>query len=128
MARIIYVEGDELCCQLVQQVLGKAGHAIDVIHHGTLAFDTIAYRQPDMVILDQAGVQDLGILRALRRLPALRHTPFLIFSADGGEAAVSEAMAAGASGYLVKPIDPVALAAGVTEMLRKSDQPHETSL
>jgi DNA-binding response OmpR family regulator len=125
MARIIYVEGDSLVGQRVQQVLGSAGHAVDIIHHGTLTFDTIAFRQPDMVILDQACMQDLGILRALRRLPVLHCAPILILS-EGGEDAVADAIAAGASGHLVKPLDPEALAARVAEMLR--DQPHETSL
>lgn len=117
MARIIHVEADERVGAMVRRVLGEAGHMVEVIDHGMLAFDTIAFRKPDLVILDQAprDAQGLDILRALRRLPALGRTPILMLSARGGAAA--EAMDTGASGYLVKPFTPDALAQRVRDML-----------
>jgi two-component system response regulator MtrA len=129
MARIIYVEDDELVGAVVQQVLSRAGHIVGIIHHGTLAFDTIAFKKPDLVILDQSlpGMQGLDILRALRRLPALYLTPILMLSAKGGEAAVDEAMGAGANDYLVKPFEPEHLVARVTDVLRNNSFRREAS-
>jgi two-component system response regulator MtrA len=107
----------------VQQVLSRAGHIVGVIDHGTLAFDTIAFKKPDLVILDQSlpGMQGIDILKALRRLPALYLTPILMLSAKGGEAEVDDAMGAGANDYLVKPFEPDELVERVNEVLRNNN-------
>lgn len=122
MARIIYVEDDELVGALVQQVLTDAGHLIGVIAHGTLAYETIAFKKPDLVILDRGlpGMQGVDILSALRRLPGLYLTPILMLTAKGGEDAVEEAMEAGANDYLVKPFEPEELIRRVDEVLRNN--------
>ncbi|MBC7047283.1 response regulator, partial [Salmonella enterica subsp. enterica serovar Heidelberg] len=54
MARIIYVEDDEQVGAGVQQALREAGHVVGLIDHGMLAFDTIAFNKPDLVILNQS--------------------------------------------------------------------------
>jgi DNA-binding response OmpR family regulator len=122
MARIIHVEDDELVGQAVQEILTAAGHIVGVIGHGTLAFDTIAFKKPDLVILDQKlpGMQGIEILHALRRLPALYLTPILMLSAKGGEDAIDDAMGAGANDYLVKPFEPAELVERVAEVLRNN--------
>ncbi|MDH4744175.1 response regulator [Sphingomonas sp. CBMAI 2297] len=119
MARIIYVEDDAQVGAEVQQALREAGHLVGLIDHGMLAFDTIAFNRPDLVILDQSlpDGQGLDIVRALRRLPALCRTPILMLSAGGGEAEMDEAMAAGANACLVKPFAPELLVRRVAEML-----------
>ena len=122
MARIIYVEDDSLVGDVVKMVLSEAGHLVGVIDHGTLAFDTIAFKKPDLVILDRAlpGMKGVDILRALRRLPQLYLTPVLMLSATGGDQAIDEAMEAGANDYMVKPFTPEALIARVDQVLRQN--------
>lgn len=122
MARIIYVEDDDLVAELVKDVLTRAGHIVGVINHGTLAFETIAYKKPDLVILDRAlpGMQGVDILTALRRLPGLYLTPVLMLTAKGGEALVDEAMGAGANDYLVKPFVPEELVRRVAQVLENN--------
>ena len=108
MARIIYVEDDELMGELVKDVLTQAGHLIGVIQHGTLAFETIAFKKPDLVILDRSlpGMQGLEILKRLRQTAALYLTPILMLTAKRDEASADEALEAGADDYLVKPFEP----------------------
>jgi len=122
MARIIYVEDDELVGELVKDLLTKAGHIVGVINHGTLAFETIAFKKPELVILDRGlpGMQGVDILTALRRLPGLYLTPVLMLTAKGGEAMVDEAMEAGANDYLVKPFEPEELVRRVEEVLKNN--------
>jgi two-component system, OmpR family, response regulator MtrA len=117
MARIIYVEDDELVGELVQQVLSDVGHLVGVINHGTLAYETIAFKKPDLVILDRGlpGMQGVDILTALRRLPGLYLTPVLMLTAKGGEA-----MGAGANDYLVKPFEPEELVRRVDQVLKNN--------
>lgn len=122
MARIIYVEDDGLVGDIVQKILTDAGHLVGVIAHGTLGFDTIAFKRPELVILDRAlpGMQGLEILHALRRLPQLYLTPVLMLSATGDEKAIEEAMGAGANDYLVKPFTPEDLVERVDQVLRQN--------
>ncbi|MCD2323357.1 response regulator transcription factor [Sphingomonas sp. IC-56] len=122
MARIIYVEDDTIVGDAVQKILTQAGHLVGVIAHGTLGYDTIAFKKPDLVILDRKlpGMQGLEILRALRQLPQLYLTPVLMLSATGGEDAIDEAMGAGANDYLVKPFTPEELVDRVAGVLRQN--------
>ena len=108
MARIIYVEDDELAGELVKDVLTQAGHLAGVVGHGTLAFETIAFKRPDLVILDQSlpGMQGLEILKRLRQMPATYLTPILMLTGKRGDLSVDEALEAGADDYLVKPFEP----------------------
>jgi two-component system, OmpR family, response regulator MtrA len=122
VARIIYVEDDPLIADVVKSLLTQAGHLIGVIEHGTLAFETIAFKKPDLVILDRKlpGMQGMDILRALRRVSGLHLTPVLMLTATGGEMSIDEAMAAGANEYLVKPFTPEQLVESVNQALERN--------
>ncbi len=108
MARIIYVEDDELAGELVREVLTQAGHLVGVIGHGTLAYETIAFKKPDLVILDRSlpGMPGMEILRRLRQTPATYLTPILMLTGKRGSGLADEAVEAGADDYLVKPFQP----------------------
>lgn len=119
MARIIYVENDDLAVELVKDVLTKAGHLVGVIGHGTLVFETIAFKKPDLVILDRSlpGMQGIDILKQLRQTPATYLTPILMLTGKRGEALSDEAIAAGADDYLLKPFEPEDLVQRVASAL-----------
>jgi two-component system response regulator MtrA len=122
LARIIYVEDDELVGRLVQQVLTDAGHLIGVISHGTLALQTIIFKKPDLVILDRTlpGMQGLDILKALRSRSELYLTPIIMLTAKKGEEHDDEAMSAGANAYLTKPVDADELVICVSDVLQQN--------
>ena len=108
MARIICVEDDELAGEIVRDVLTQAGHLVGVIGHGTLAFETIVFKKPELVILDRSlpGMPGMEILRRLRQTPATYLIPILMLTGKRGEAPADEALGAGADDYLVKPFEP----------------------
>jgi CheY-like chemotaxis protein len=72
--------------------------------------------RPDLILLDLQLPDTSGeeVLRALRADPATRATPVLVLSADATEGRVESMLAAGASGYLTKPLD-------VAELLERID-------
>jgi two-component system response regulator MtrA len=119
MARITYVEDDEIAGELVREILSEAGHIVGVIAHGELGRDTIALKLPDLVILDRElpGMEGLDILRSLRSVSGLYRTPILILSANRTRKSIDEAMQAGAAAYLVKPFDPAELVRVVEQCL-----------
>ncbi len=120
--RIIYVEDDDLAAEIVQDLLTAAGYLVGVVAHGTLAYETIAFKKPDLVILDRSlpGMQGMEILRRLRTTPDTYLIPVLMLTAKGGGAMVDEGLGAGADGYLVKPVDPEMLVGKVAEILQHS--------
>lgn len=122
MQRIIYVEDDGLMGEMVKELLTEAGYLIGVVAHGTLAYETIAFKKPDLVILDRElpGMQGLEILKWLRAKPETYMIPILMLTARGGEEMVDEGLGAGANGYLVKPFEPGALVRRVAEILKES--------
>lgn len=123
MARIIYVEDDELMGDIVKEILTRAGHLIGVIGHGTLAFETVAFKKPELVILD-CGLPGMGgveILQRIRRIPAIYLTPVLMLTARRNRADIDLAMAAGATDYLVKPFEAEELVRRVNAMLLEND-------
>jgi two-component system response regulator MtrA len=122
MARIIYVEDDPLVGEVVQEILTQAGHLIGVVPHGTLAFETIVFKKPELILLDQKlpGMQGMEILRALRRLPDLYLTPIIMLTARAGDDPRDDALVAGANDYLVKPFDPAELVRRVGLVLEQT--------
>lgn len=122
MARIIYVEDDALMGDLVREILTEAGHLIGVVPHGTLGFDTIAFKKPEMVILDLGlpGMNGIEILAGLRRVSATHLTPILVLTANRDEAVADQAMGAGASSVMTKPFEPAELVERVDEVLRNN--------
>ncbi|RZL27906.1 MAG: response regulator [Sphingomonas sp.] len=119
MARIIYVEDDELAGELVKEVLTEAGHLVGVIQHGTLALDTIAFKRPDLVILDRSlpGMQGMEILTRLRQNAGTYLTPILMLTGKRDTGLIDEALAAGADDYLMKPFQAEDLVQRVTDAL-----------
>lgn len=120
--RIIYVEDDELMGDIVKDLLTEAGYLIGVIGHGTLAYETIAFKKPDLVILDRSlpGMAGLEILSRLRARPETYLMPVLMLTAMGGEKKIDEGLGHGADGYLVKPFDPEVLVRKVVSILGNS--------
>lgn len=123
MARIIYVEDDPLMGDIVKEILTEAGHLIGVIGHGTLAFETVAFKKPELVILDCGlpGMDGIEILQRMRQIPAIYLTPVLMLTARGSRADIDSAMAAGANDYLAKPFEPEELVRRVAAVLSAND-------
>lgn len=122
LARIIYVEDDDLIADMVKVLLTAAGYLIGVIGHGTLAYDTIAFKKPDLVILDRSlpGMQGIERLQRLRAMPETYPIPVLMLTATGGAEKIDEGLGAGADGYLVKSFDPDTLITKVDSIIANS--------
>jgi two-component system response regulator MtrA len=119
MARIIYVEDDDLMGHVVQHVLTQAGHLIGVVSHGTLGFETIAFKKPELVILDLGlpGMSGIEVLKRLRQISGTYMIPILVLTANRSAEAVDEAMGAGANEVMLKPFTPPDLVACVERVL-----------
>lgn len=67
-----------------------------------------AERRFDLILTDQnmPGLNGLELIRALRELSPYVDTPILLLTTEDSEAFKDAAREAGASGWLLKPLDP----------------------
>jgi len=103
MAKVIIVEDDVKLAQNYQQKLTQEGFEVK-ISEDVAAVETIRAEKPDLVLLDllMPKVHGLTILRELKMDAELETIPVLILTNVEGANELSEAIAFGASGYLVK--------------------------
>ena len=86
--------------------LRASGYATMVASSGPQALSIISRQLPDMVLLDwmMPGLSGLETLRGIRELYPLSRLPVIMCTAIGEEMSVVNAIVAGASDYMVKPI------------------------
>jgi DNA-binding NarL/FixJ family response regulator len=80
------------------------------------ALTAIAETQPDVVIMDinMPGMNGIDCIQAIA--PKARHTQFMIFTIYENDEKIFEALAAGASGYLLKKTAPEKIIDSIREL------------
>ena len=83
------------------EVVGEAGD-------GQAAIDLVTQTRPDVAMMDlrMPVLDGITAIRALAEEPGLRHTRYLVLTTFDHDELVTEAIRAGASGYLLKDADP----------------------
>ena len=113
MSRTVLICDDALFMRkLINQVMTSGGfEVVGEAEDGSEAVDKYQTLKPDLVTMDLVMPQMNGI-DAVREIMKLDSTACIIMcSSVGQEALVTEAMEAGARGYLVKPFQPPQLLA-----------------
>ena len=105
---VVYIEDNLSNLKLVEQVLDHLPHVrLIPAMQGKLGIDLIRQHHPDLILLD-LHLPDLhgrDVLEQLKRDPATAAIPVVVLSADATPAQFERLLAAGATGYLTKPID-----------------------
>jgi CheY-like chemotaxis protein len=118
MAHILVVDDEVAIRELIQEVLGMEGHTCDQAENGSHALECLKAKKYDLVIMDRnmpkmTGVQALQILRAS---PALKDLKVIMCTSASVTREVDEAFEAGASDYILKPINLAMLAGKVRKI------------
>lgn len=117
LATILIVDDDAFVRTLLKDVLEERGHALLEAEDGRAALDALFDREPQLVLLDLfmprlSGMEALAMMR--ERWPSAR---VLVISSLDSERLVSEALEAGAAGYITKPFHPVEITTAVDRAL-----------
>lgn len=122
MDHVLVVDDDPSTIEMMEVVLGLAGHAVRSAASAAEALSSAHQDQPCAVLLDVMlpGMSGLELLELMRRDPRMREVPVLLFSAWAGAVDPWSAIAAGASGYLSKPLDVETLVTEVERLLADS--------
>jgi CheY-like chemotaxis protein len=118
---VLLAEDHPINQKLASLLLAKMGHSCVLAEDGAKALETLAQERFDLVLMDvmMPGMDGLTALARLRESEATtgRHTPVLMVTAHAMTGDRERFLAAGADGYVSKPISAQALAA---EMARVS--------
>lgn len=106
MAKILIVDDEHLTTEMLGTFLRMIGHDYVEAFSCRQAWDKLSYESPDAVLLDimLPDQNGLDMCRQLRDNPATADLPIIMISAVAPPM-TGEASAAGANGYLAKPIN-----------------------
>ena len=118
--RILIVDDDQHLLEFLTAVIGHAGYDTLSASSGEEALQLIAQGEPDMALLDitMPGMSGLELAAALK---ANTGVPFMFLSASGDSESARQAVAYGAVGYLVKPVDAERLMPAFEAGLARAD-------
>ncbi len=122
MARTIMTVDDAATMRkLISFTLRGAGHDVLEAEDGMRALTALSSRDVDLVITDinMPNLNGIELTRRLRSLPRHKTTPILIVTTESELSIKSQAKAAGATGWIVKPFQPDQLVAVVGKVLGK---------
>ena len=108
MRRILIVDDSVSIRLTLSFALRHGGYEVIEAEDGEDALKKLAGAKIDLIITDlNMPVMDgIGLIRNVRKLPAMKNKPILMLTTEGLAAKKEEGQAAGATGWIVKPIDP----------------------
>jgi two-component system chemotaxis response regulator CheY len=117
--RILIVEDSPSMRSFIRDTLELDGYEVSESDNGLEALSLLEGLTPDLILTDinMPKLDGFGLLREIRRLPALRFTPVLVLTTEGGSDMKERGRAAGATGWIVKPVDPDQLRRVVSQVL-----------
>jgi two-component system chemotaxis response regulator CheY len=110
--RILVADDQVEARAVIQSLLSSLGYVN--IYHATTGFDAVAVavkRQVHLILCDwnMPGADGLEVLQTIRKHPEHKTTPFLMLTSEAYKENVRQAVKAGVTAYLVKPITTKAL-------------------
>jgi signal transduction histidine kinase len=119
--RVLVVEDNPSNLDLARMVLEGNGFAVDTASNGPEGLEKARHLQPDLILMDMQlpGVDGLEVTRQLKADPATAGIKVVALTANALKGSEEQALAAGCSGYIAKPIELKKFMLQVTNFLEK---------
>jgi CheY-like chemotaxis protein len=104
---ILLVDDEPVAAQALERMLKLLGHNIHTVHESGDMVRFLQRQKPDIIFMDMnmPGFDGLELCNYVRHDPRLSDVPVVFNSLDDQESTIKAAYAAGAAGYLVKPVE-----------------------
>jgi two-component system, chemotaxis family, chemotaxis protein CheY len=118
---ILAIDDSAAMREILSATLTTAGYDVTVAKDGDEGLEHALAMAFDLVLTDQhmPGKTGVDLIALLRANPAYEATPILLLTTESGEPFKAAARAAGATGWIEKPLDPDML----TELVSTLDAP-----
>ncbi len=105
-ARILVVEDNETNLMIFRDILTAAGYEVVEATNAEEAFAVTRSKLPDLILMDiqLPGMNGLDVVRSLKEDPKTSSIPIVALTAHAMSAHKEQAIKAGCSGYITKPI------------------------
>lgn len=111
--RLLVVDDNEVIVKTISSKLKTAGYDVLTALDGSDAVAAVRKHKPDLIVLDISFPPDVGgvpwdgfrIMEWLRRIDESRQLPIIVITGGAGNKDKEQALAAGAVGFLQKPLD-----------------------
>ncbi len=123
MASILLIDDSRTILMSISAVLTKSGYTVETAPDGTDALAKVkAGLRPAVILTDlnMPKMDGITFIREVRKVPGVRFTPILMLTTESQQTKRAEAKAAGASGWIVKPVQPKDLLAVLQQVLPRA--------
>lgn len=119
--RILVVDDDMMCLRTVQKYLTDEGYEVMGALSGMQAIHIVQEAKVDLLLLDieMPAMSGFAVLEQVRLLPNGKHLPTIFFTGRQDRDTVKCCAAAGAEGYITKPVEKFILLEQVKEVFSK---------
>lgn len=119
MKKILLVDDSMTMLMSMEGVLKRAGFDVKTATDGNQALELIDSYAPDLVITDlnMPGMDGIELIKKIKQNASMRFKPILMLTTESQESKKVEAKAAGATGWLVKPVSPTDLTGVIKKVL-----------
>lgn len=116
---ILVVEDDSETAELFSEMLKLSGYQVRVCLNGEQAIKNMDHVQPDVIVLDMMMPVSTGmdVLQHVRSTPVFSEVPVVVVSSKGMPGDIENAVKAGATQYLMKPVSYLDLKGAVDQVL-----------
>ena len=122
---ILVAEDNNVNQQVIEGILGNAGHIVRMTNTGSHALDVLSEEMEgiDMVILDMnmPEVSGVEVVKTLRFMDTGANIPVIMLTADATPEAKETSLDAGANRFLTKPINAHSLLECIASLSRSID-------
>jgi two-component system phosphate regulon response regulator PhoB len=125
MSLSVILAEDDPDIQLVARLaLKRAGFTVTVVGNGQEALEAVQRTRPDVILLDWMMPELDGpeTCRRLKSDPATAGIPVVFLTAKSQEAEIQRGLSLGASAYVTKPFDALALGQQIKDVVASTGE------
>ena len=116
---ILAIDDSSTMRRLVQSTLVQCGYAVETAEDGIDGLEKLDNVRPDLVITDinMPRLDGFGVIEGVRAHPSFNKIPILTLTTESAAEMKQRARSAGASGWIVKPLDKDKLLMAIKRVL-----------